>query len=340
MMPSPVDARAGDSFIDVLTPYSARLLELLSDVRWAVWRPRFWNAGRLARTDPELRKVLQRLHGFTDALVRLYRVDAADPSGDDWSGLTRATRQRVRELLATDPSDLRLDSALEVSAALGLLLTEVGDARYICAEVQNELVISQEDTTWLTWRQVYGDGRPPILDSCHGGNTPPQDHVDAARQLLLGLHRARIENYQFRRARLRMRARALSLMSVMLLPVVAGFGGLTVSAGDLPTVDVALVAVAGALGALVAGTIKARDRIVRTSDVRAFASGIVAQVLLGAGSALLLLVVLLSGMVDIAGADDWAGRAVVGFAAGFSEPLVIGTIERVAMLGDRGPRLG
>jgi hypothetical protein len=90
------------------------------------------------------------------------------------------------------------------------------------------------------------------------------------------------------------------------------------------------------LGAIVAGTIKARDKLVRSSDLRAFRDGIASQVLVGAGSALFFLLVMESGVLEFGDVDEWAGQAVGGFVAGFAEPYFVKTVARVATLGSDG----
>ena len=130
-----------------------------------------------------------------------------------------------------------------------------------------------------------------------------------------------------------MRARNLQILSALLFPVVVAFGWLTVIAGEVSAAEVGLVAVSGVFGAIVAGTLKARDRLMRWSDLRAFRAGMVAQVLIGAGSALLLLLVLESGVVSFGAVEAWAAEAMAGFIAGFAEPFVFRTVERVARLG-------
>jgi hypothetical protein len=40
-----------------------------------------------------------------------------------------------------------------------------------------------------------------------------------------------------------------------------------------------------------------------------------------------------SGVVSFGQVEGWAAQAVAGFVAGFSEPFLFRTVERVAMLG-------
>ena len=104
--------------------------------------------------------------------------------------------------------------------------------------------------------------------------------------------------------------------------------------GGLTPWEVWLVAIVGALGATMSGTLNARDKLIRGSDLRAFSAGLVAQVFLGAASALVLLLLLFSEILEIAGTSSPEGKAVVGFVAGFSEPFFVKTVASVAKLGE------
>jgi hypothetical protein len=332
-------APAAAEFVDRLRGYATTLGSLLSQPAPAPWKPSTWGSRRRATTDPELRKVLQRLYGLTDELLRLYTITPSD-DGADGSGLTSQQRQRVLDLIGTDPSTFSLDAGLEVFDAFDRLMIEIGDARYLCAEVEAELRIRPGTTTWVTWPGLFGDARPPALATYYKGVSPYPTELEAVRRMLGSLRRVRSDDYQVHRSRQRQRAHILYLLSVLLLPIVLVLAWLIVSAGDVPADQVGLVAVSGAAGAIVAGTLKARDRLVRGSDLRAFRSGVVSQILVGAGSALFLLVVLESGIVEFGLVDVWAGQAVGGFVAGFSEPFVLRTVERVARLGADDPPAG
>ena len=65
-----------------------------------------------------------------------------------------------------------------------------------------------------------------------------------------------------------------------------------------------------------------------------------AQVLIAAASSLVLLLLLASPILDIAGTDSLEGKAALGFVAGFSEPFLIKTVMRVAKMGDESGKEG
>jgi hypothetical protein len=99
-----------------------------------------------------------------------------------------------------------------------------------------------------------------------------------------------------------------------------------------------LVAVAGALGATLSGAFKLRDQLPRLVDLRTFWYAFALQLPLGAVAGLFVWLVLRSGLVDVADPGaEWAVEAAVAFAAGFSEPLLLKTVERVAGIANGKP---
>jgi predicted cobalt transporter CbtA len=128
---------------------------------------------------------------------------------------------------------------------------------------------------------------------------------------------------------------------VWLAPVMAGLAVALIIVIDLAADDASwrsglLVAVAGALGATLSGALKLRDQLPRIASMRTFWYAFALQVPIGAVAGLFLWIVLESGLVEIAGQQgaDWAVEAAVAFAAGFSEPFVLKTVERITGGGD------
>jgi hypothetical protein len=333
---APTEEPEVKSFAEQVGGYRDKLQRLLSESPWAPWKPTTWTSGRWARSDPELRKVLQRLYGVADEVLRIHLVAPSDDGSDRW-GFSDQEQRRVLDLFRSEPSELRLDSGLELFDAVDRLMIEIGDARYVCAEVEAELLMNHRATTYVRWADLFGAATPGALAAYNHGRTPSDGALDEARSMLASLRRVRADDYQVHRARQRMRSRNLHILSCLLLPVVVALGFLMVPAGEVPAAQVALVAVSGATGSIVAGTMKARDKLVRGSDLRAFRSGIVAQVLVGAGAALFLMLILESGAMEFGSVEPWAGQAVAGFVAGFSEPFLLRTVERVARLGTEEP---
>lgn len=321
------DAAYPPEFERCVRSYYQQVDGLLRESPWAFWKRGFWTHGHWARRDSELQKILARIGGLLDEALRHH-------SGAD--GIDDVDQGRVRQLLALAPASLTLDAALEVHNVLDRILIERGDARYICSEIARELLWAKGSTTWLTWDRMFGTAIPDAVETHNLGRTVPAEQLAAARNRLLAFRGARNNDYQVHRARQKMRAKNLKVLAALLTPLVVALGWLLAArgVGGGSAWGVGLVAVAGALGSLMSGTIRARDKLVRGSDLRAFRAGVLAQVLIGAGSSLFLLLVLASKILSIAGTDSLEGKAVFGFVAGFSEPFFLKTVERVARLGE------
>lgn len=101
---------------------------------------------------------------------------------------------------------------------------------------------------------------------------------------------------------------------------------------------IALTAVAGALGSTVSGVLRLRN-LIRITEFRLLGPGLIAQPLVGAATALFLLLLLesaLIGLPRIEGQGSWAAAAAYGFLAGFFEPFVVGVVRR--MTGESRPK--
>jgi uncharacterized membrane-anchored protein len=89
--------------------------------------------------------------------------------------------------------------------------------------------------------------------------------------------------------------------------------------------------VAGATGATVASAFRLRDALARLSALRTFWPAFALQLALGAAAGLFLWTVLESRFVDVGpDGEDWAIAVALAFVAGFSEPFVLKTVERIA----------
>ncbi|HET7218005.1 MAG TPA: hypothetical protein VFJ02_08145, partial [Vicinamibacterales bacterium] len=305
---------------------------------WAFWKKSWWTYAHWARRDSELQKVLARTYGLLHEVLRWHSLDerpgdrALEYAGAH--GIERADRKRIQYLLGDDPSTLTLDAALELFDALDRIMIEIGDAQHVCAEIETELQWAKGSTTWLTWDAMYGRSIPDAVEAYRAGRIVSGDELDAARRRLFSFRVARSEDYQVHRARQKMRAKNLRVLAALLFPLVVTVAWLLGAKDGGSPWEVSLVATLGALGSVMSGTIKARDKLVRGSDLRAFRAGLLAQVFLGAASSLVLLLLLASDILQVAGAGSPEGRAAVGFVAGFSEPFFLGTVARVARMGE------
>lgn len=343
----PTDNIAGaDShgFEQRVTSYAQQLSILLREDSGAFGKKGFRIHGHWARRDPELQKILARTYGLMDEVLR--RQGLRDGSGgraagsSSTDGISDSNQKRIQQLLNHDPTTLTLDAAIELFDALDRIMIEIGDPRYVCAEIEGELQWAKGSTTWLTWGAMHGPSIPDAVRTHQSGKTVPDEQLEAARNQLLSFRRARSDDYQVHRARQKMRAENLRVLTALLLPLVITFAWLLAAkeVGGASAGWVGLVAIVGALGSVISGTIKARDKLVRGSDLRAFRAGLMAQVLIGAASSLVLLLLLASPILEIAGTDSLEGKAALGFVAGFSEPFLIKTVMRVARMGEESGR--
>jgi hypothetical protein len=331
---------ASQDFERGVSSYAQQLSLLIRENPWAFWKKRWWTYAHWARRDSELQKILARIYGVLHEVLRrhsLHEGAGGSAAGHiSMQGIDDADQRRIQYLLNDDPDTLTLDAALELFDALDRIMIEIGDAQYICAEIEGELQWSKGSTTWLTWEAMYDRSIPDAVATFRLGRTVPPEELDAARHRLLSFRLARSDDYQVHRARQKMRAKNLRVLTVLLLPLVVAFAWLLAArnGGNSSAWEVSLVATLGALGSVMSGTIRARDKLVRGSDLRAFRAGLIAQVLLGATSALVLLLLFTSKILDIAGTGSPEGKAALGFVAGFSEPLFLKTVVRVSRMGE------
>jgi hypothetical protein len=278
--------------------------------------------------NPELRKNLERMHtAIADArwLEREGNLDAED-------------RTVLGELLEREPPNSS-DALGELLEEVDQALIAVGDESFLCSLLELEYARDEQEGGGdiTTWRTLYK--RKPIAASVEyaNGETVAASALEEARRKLSVLYRTRQSLYGLARARSGTKAMRL----VWLAPVMAGLAVALIIVIDLAADDASwrsglLVAVAGALGATLSGALKLRDQLPRIASMRTFWYAFALQVPIGAVAGLFLWIVLESGLVEIAGQQgaDWAVEAAVAFAAGFSEPFVLKTVERITGGGD------
>jgi hypothetical protein len=301
----------------------ARSEEIVSRLARSGWR--FWD--RTVPRNPELRKNLERMHtAIADArwLEREGKLDAA-------------ARTLLGELLEREPPNSS-DALGELLEEVDQALIAVGEESFLCSLLEVEYARDEQEGGGdiTTWRTLYK--KKPIAASveyAHGETVAPGALEEARRKLSM-LYRTRQSLYGLARARSGTKAMRL----VWLAPVMAGLALALILVVDLAADDASwrsglLVAVAGALGATLSGALKLRDQLPRITSLRTFWYAFALQVPIGAVAGLFLWIVLESGLVEIAGQGaDWAVEAAVAFAAGFSEPFVLKTVERIAGGGD------
>lgn len=316
--------------------FAQRLEEALDVVQCAQDRARneqmhstFW-----AKGNPDVKKYLDRLYDALDELSRLYGEGRLPPPAV----------KRADDLLLRVPSRLQApeaESSLALLWEFQMLLIDHGDVHVICGMVEEELHWHKGETSWLTWDGLYGDSTCEAVEQYRKGKVSKR-RLRSARHRLESLYRARRDDQQARLCRAEVRRKTLDVLTGVLIVVLPPFLILYHYALH-PHPNWALtfaVPLAGAVGAAVSGTYKARDQLVRESDIAHFSAGLLAQLLVGAAAALLVVVLLRAKLTSFG--DLSLNKAVeqiaFGFVAGFSEPFVLGTVQRVTQSAAAKPQ--
>jgi hypothetical protein len=133
------------------------------------------------------------------------------------------------------------------------------------------------------------------------------------------------------------KAHFLARLAVALLVFLAGFAAAigVAGSGNIWS-EVSLAVFAGAIGASLSATIKIRDRVRRTLELRALAPLVVIQPVIGATAGLFVLLILESGLLEVnSSGTNWATWGALSFLAGFSEPFFLNVVGRLADVAER-----
>jgi hypothetical protein len=292
-----------DELPERLAARADEVVALLADTRWN---------RHLHLRSPEYRKNLDRVFTAIRDAERLRRAGTLKSHHDE---------QLERLLLFPENLTARNSDALGlILESVDQVLVDAGDDKLLDALLAIEYVRDEDEREGPipTWSAVHGDARPTEL----------ADKKERLSKLL----RVRHSIYALRRAREGTRATRLVWLAPILLALVAAF--VVVAAwvsDDAGFGEVLLVAVTGAMGATLAAAFKLRDALARLGDLRTFWYAFAPQIPIGAVAGLFLWIVLESGVVEVAGTgDDWAVAVALAFVAGFSEPFLLRTVERIA----------
>ena len=281
--------------------------------------------------DAEFVKNLQIFLRLVVDADALYLRAAHNLSGDPAQAAAvtgRLDELRERISLPTEVP-LTLEVLLGRRFELERLLIELGDRTYLAGRLAD--LYDEAPGSVSTWRSLYGDELPALLPggvTRHPEATRPAgpDEVEATRQRLARLMRAKESQAQAVKARWALKRRVVGpTIAVLLLAVAAFAAAVSGLAGD----DRALwtAAAAGAAGAALGGLLRLRDEVTGGTQARQFWLFFVGQVLVGVAAGVLTFLVDDGGLVAVAGGD--AGVAAVAFAVGFSEAAFVGLLARL-----------
>lgn len=297
--------------------------ELLSAARW-----------RRHTRNPELKKAL----GYVQATVgEIRRLLALQP--DELTLCTPEVKVRLRDILDQPVESLRIDSTWELYSELKGMLPALGNADYVASQLDHEAERGKDALRWHAWtRHFSAEELQRLRDNYEQPEPNPRLHRQAATKLSF-LYARRAEAGRERRAKAAQKCRYLNVLAPVLLALQAGLVlAINEVAGETGIWKQIIVAgTAGALGATLAGTMKIRDDLRELDDLRSFWPAMRVQPLVGATAGLIVLLVIETGTLDVGGdSGSWAGRALVAFAAGFSEPFFLGLVQKVAVIPDKG----
>ncbi len=282
---------------------------------------------------PELRKALGYLQG---AIADARRLLAVPP--DSLSLRTAEIEARFRDVLDQPVKSLTIDSAWELCGQVKAMLPLLANGDYIAAQLDYEAQRAKDRSRWHGWNQHFGKDELTQMRSNYRKRQPNQAlHTQAAEKLSF-LYTQRTEAGRDRRARAGQKCRYLNALAPVLLALQAGLViAIDYFAADEVWKAVAVAGTAGALGAALSGTMRIRDDLRDLDDLRSFWPAIRVQPLVGATAGLIVLLLMESGTLDVGSNDSghWAGRALLAFAAGFSEPFFLGLVQRVAVIPDK-----
>jgi hypothetical protein len=310
-------------------------------------------------TDPELKKNLRILHGLISDAVGICerRRLRADPDSVDPRKDVLARLEQLKAL-ATLPGDAPLTLKLVLAHRFELerFLVEVGDEDFLRGRSADYL--GEGEGTMVAWAGLAREGLfpaiPPLLEhlgppydpgaqdeppgvdaQAVGTETPPQlDDVERTRRLLTMLIAAKNEQDLPLRARRELKRQVLWAVLPVIVVTTILFG-LAIGLVDDEADAFLVAAAAGAAGASLGGLFRLRDEVSLGARIREFFLFYVGQVVVGAAAGLLVYVVARAGIVTVG--EGTNGIAAFSFAAGFSEAVFLGLVDRMSetFLGQR-----
>jgi hypothetical protein len=227
------------------------------------------------------------------------------------------------------------DAAWDVSDYLKELLPLVASDDWVYRALLEEKGRSAEVPH--RWNSLSSASKLDKLIKGYDGSLPSPDGK-VARQNLTALYVIRNDRGRHDRAREGLRSlylRQVALGLLLLLAIsVASMLGLRTSDAWSPII---IVFFAGGLGAVLSGIIRIRD-VERIAQIDTVWRTMVSQVVLGGTLAVIVLVTLQTGLVQLA-TLDFSGTLnplavyLVGLISGYSEPFAIGLLKKVVELG-------
>jgi len=279
------------------------------------------------RIDPEVKKVLGLIISYIQELRRFSCNDV--PLLDSLSQL--------------DKKSMNVETVWEIADALKCRLVECGGKEYLHALLNNEQArINKTETTEIkdAWTDYFSKESLTRLVERFEKDSVEESAVKDAVTRLLVLYKERSNFGRHRRARAALRSKYLTNLSYGLLVLSAGLLiSLSLLADETIIAIMAAAGFAGAIGATVGSFFKLRDELTRIEDIRGFQAVVIAQLTVGFVSGMIGFLANKSGILGLGQSasieNSWALFLLFGFAAGFSEPILLNIIGKVSGLADQ-----
>jgi hypothetical protein len=168
------------------------------------------------------------------------------------------------------------------------------------------------------------------VDAHPHGQDGEGDRPQSDRALLLDIYDRELHEARHSRAREARRGQLLRWSAFLLLVSVAALATWLPVRDVLSATDTISALIAGALGVSLGGMRHIRDELERLTQMDAFSSALAAQFLAAGGLGILAAVLFNAGVLP----EIVEGKAnlvvvIYAFAAGFSEPFIIGAVKKV-----------
>lgn len=279
---------------------------------------------------PVKRKVYFMIH---ERLLLLHFSFAAPATGSIADDALKRTGEVLQLLSGANNAE---NSLWDVADALKELLIEVAPTKHIFGALVEERGRALDRPH--SWHKYFTSEELGQLIADFGGDPEILKRKQATRRLV-ALYKMRNSEGRHDRAREGMRWRYLfSVSGLLLLATAGGLLLIKMSGFEFSMIQMGVVAVAGAVGAIVSGTIRLRDLALMVELKGAWRT-LFPQMTLGATLALIVVLILKTGVIKIADLDfqsndvDVAALFVIGLVGGWSEPFALGILEKVAALG-------
>jgi hypothetical protein len=231
-----------------------------------------------------------------------------------------------------------LDAAHEHCDELNQILPLVANTDYLYALLRAESQRRESSEGLPTISGLYGgDLIAELLRRYEGRRETssgfgPRDRTEV-QELLREFYRERDDERRHRRAKINLRRAYLRWYGFVIGPLLAsiGVGAFLLGSGDQEVwARLLFVATTGALGSALAAAFKIRDFEGTLLEMQAITMAFRLQPLFGAALGVVALLVLQVGAVRFGQLDNfaWQTQGLVAFAAGLSQPFILGIVSR------------